>query len=46
MPVLGVVLLKHLVELADGRKKHDQEDILEAVNPLLTLCPLTPDVNL
>ena len=46
MPVLGVVLLQHLVELADGRQEHDQEDVLETVDPLLALCSLTSDVNL
>ena len=46
MPVLGIILLKHLVILADRRKEHDQEDVLEAVDPLLPLCPLTPDINL
>ena len=46
MPILCVVLLKHLVKLADGCQKHDQEDVFEAVNPLLPFCSLTPNVNL
>ena len=46
MPVLGIILLQHLVKLADGCQEHDQEDVLEAVDPLLPLCPLTPDINL
>ena len=45
-PVLGVVLLQYLVKLADGRQEHDQEDVLEAMDPLLALCSLTPNINL
>lgn len=46
LPVLGIILLQHLVKLADSRQEHNQEDVLEAVDPLLSFCPLTPDINL
>ena len=45
-PVLVVVLLQDLVVLADGGQKHDQENILETVDPLSTFTSLTPDINL
>ena len=46
VPVLGVIFLKHLVVLADGRQEHDQEDVLETVDPLLPLRSLAPNINL
>ena len=44
--VLAHVLLQDLVVLADGGQKHDQENILETVDPLSTFTSLTPDINL
>ena len=45
-PVLVVVLLQDLVVLADGRQEHDQQHVLETVDPLLPLRPLAPDIDL
>ena len=38
--VLANVLLQHLVVLADGCQEHDQEDVLETVDPLPPFAPL------
>ena len=44
--ILLDVLLQHLVVLADGCQEHDQQDILETVNPLPSFAPLASHVNL
>ena len=45
-PVLSEVLLQDLVILADGCQEHDQQHVLETVNPFSPLAPLTSHVNL
>ena len=44
--VLANVLLQHLVVLADGCQEHDQEDVLETVDPLPPVAPLATHVDL
>ena len=44
--VLANVLLQHLVVLADGCQEHDQEDVLETVDPLPPFAPLATHVDL
>ena len=44
--VLAHVLLQDLVVLAYSGQEHDQENILETVDPLSTFTSLTPDINL
>ena len=44
--VLANVLLQHLVVLADGCQEHDQEDVLETVDPLSPFAPLATHVDL
>ena len=41
-----LVLLQHLIVLADGRQEHHQQNIIETMNPLLTLRSLPTHVNL
>ncbi len=36
----------YLVVLADGREEEEEEDVLEAVDPLLALTPLAANVDL
>ena len=44
--VLANVLLQHLVVLADGCQEHDQEDVLETVDPLPPFAPLATHFDL
>lgn len=41
----GLVLVQHLVVLAHGDAEDDGRHVLEAVDPLLALTPLPPDVE-
>lgn len=43
--VHGLVLEQQLVVLGDGDQEQNGSDVLEAVNPLLTLGTLTPDIE-
>jgi len=43
-PVGVLILVEHLVVLADGGDEKDSRDILKAVNPLLSLVPLATDI--
>ena len=44
--ILLDVLLQHLVVLADGCQEHDQEDVLETVDPLPPFAPLATHIDL
>ena len=44
--VLVLILLQDLVILTDGRQEHDQQDVLETVDPLSPFAPLATHVDL
>ena len=45
-PVLGVVLLQHLIILTGSSKEHYQKNILKTVDPLLPLSSLATNIYL
>jgi len=40
-----LILVQHLIILAQSHQKHERGHVLKTMNPLLPLAPLTPDVH-